>query len=213
MAEFLEERLPLTVRLGASTEDDYAVEITTTAAGAEYRRLVHGLPMRRFRVKFTMAQADLTARVASLYHRVNGRYAGFRVRCLDDFSTRADGRSAPTAIDHELPRLSAGVYQLRKRYGVGGTPSSLGLPVRTIYKPVAGTVVLAKNGVTIVAGITVNAVNGQVTIAPAPLITDTITGGCEFDLPCRFDGPLQVTSRGGEARDTAEFDLIELLSP
>lgn len=213
MAEFLEERLPMAVRLGASTDDDYAVDIVQTAGGNEYRNLRHGLPMRQWRVKYTLLHNALAALVESLFHRCYGRYAGFRVRCLDDYTTAANGRSAPTPLDHPLPRLSAGVYQLVKRYGVGGTAISLGLPTRTLYKPVTGTVVLAKNGVTIASGITVNTVNGQVTISPAPSIGDAITGGCEFDLPCRFDSPLAVTSLGGEVRDTGEFDLRELLYP
>ena len=33
MADFLEERLPIDVRLGASYADEFAVEITTTRGG------------------------------------------------------------------------------------------------------------------------------------------------------------------------------------
>ena len=47
MAEFIEERLALAVRNGSSYGDDFQVEVTTTASGAEYRRLIHPFPVRR----------------------------------------------------------------------------------------------------------------------------------------------------------------------
>jgi hypothetical protein len=55
MAAFLEERFPVDVRLGMSYADEYAVEITTTAGGAEYRRLIHGFPARRFTINLHAA--------------------------------------------------------------------------------------------------------------------------------------------------------------
>lgn len=213
MAEFLEERMPVAIRLGASTNEDYAVEITLTASDSEYRRLIHALPRRRWRVKYTLQRDEMVNAVESLYHRTYGRYAGFRVVCLDDQTTAADGHSPPTALDHTLSRISSGIYQLVKRYGVGGTPISIGLPTRTLYKPVAGTTLIAKNGITVGSGVSVDTTTGRVTITPAPLITDVITGGCRFDIPARFDSELQVTSLGADVRDTAEFDLIELLTP
>ena len=75
MSSFLEERFPLDVRLGMSYADDYTVLITTTAAGAEYRKLVQPFPVRSFHVNFTTDQADLWARVLALYHRAYGRFA------------------------------------------------------------------------------------------------------------------------------------------
>ena len=96
MPEFLSERLPVDVRMGASYADEYAVEITTTAGGAEYRRLIHGFPARRFTINYTLLRDDLAARVLALYHRAYGKFAGFRVRCADDFSTN-NHTGAPTS--------------------------------------------------------------------------------------------------------------------
>lgn len=213
MSEFLEERLPVSVRLGASYEDDYAVEIIRTAGDLEYRRLLHGLPMRRWRVSYTQRQSDIASQLQSLYHRCYKSYAGFRVSCQDDLTTTADGISDPTELDHPLTRISSGVYQLIKRYGVGGSVTSRGYPVRTIHKPVSGSVKIAKNGALVSSGVVVDTTTGRVTISPAPLITDAITGGCRFDLPCRFDGVLEVSSLGGNMRATASVDVVELLAP
>lgn len=138
MAEFLEERLPVGVRMGASYGDEYAVEITENAAGAEFRRLVTPFPKRRWSVEYTQATSALWDNVVALYHRAYGTYAGFRVHCIDDNST--NGRAGqPTATDQVLALVSAGVYQLQKEYGAGAAALAVGLPKRTLFKPVAGS--------------------------------------------------------------------------
>lgn len=213
MANFLEERFPLDVRLGMSYADDYTVLITTTAGGAEYRQLVQPFPVRSFHVNFTTDQADLWARVLALYHRAYGKFAGFRVKCLDDFSTH-NLTGTPSPLDETLANSATGIYQLRNFYGTNGTAlAGVGYPARTIYKPVAGTVVAAKNGVTISSGLSVDTTTGRITISPAPLITDTITAGCQFDIPCRFNSQIEVTSIDVVIRDCGSIDLIELLQP
>jgi uncharacterized protein (TIGR02217 family) len=290
MPEFLEERLPQDVRIGAQSRDDYQVQITRTAGGAEYRRLVHALPMRSFVIHFTSLRDDTIKAVLDLYARAYGRYAGFRVRWPDDFTTASNGRSSPTAIDQTLTRISAGVYQIIKQYGQGGTPISLGLPARTIYKPVSGTTLVAIGGVAMPSGWSVNTTNGRVTFSAnktkaitgisrassavidfgaahtflsgdsvhvsgvsgmteingqratissvatntitvpinssgystwtsggtvntQPQVSETVTAGCEFDLPCRFDSIIDTTLLTRTAREIASVDLIELLNP
>ncbi|WP_291996733.1 DUF2460 domain-containing protein [Candidatus Accumulibacter sp. ACC012] len=211
MPEFLSERLPVDVRMGASYADEYAVEITTTAGGAEYRRLIHGFPARRFTINYTLLRDDLAARVLALYHRAYGKFAGFRVRCADDFSTNAH-TGAPTATDWVLPKISNGVYQLIKGYGSGATPLGIGLPYRNLYKPVSGTVLVSKNDVTLSSGVSVDYTTGRVTITPAPT-SEVIKAGCEFDLPCRFNSSIEITALSKSMRDCGSIDIIELLQP
>lgn len=213
MAEFLEQRISSEISYGSTWSDSFPVDITVTASGAEYRRLVHAYPVRRFHLRLRSPLDDIWSEAINLYLRCYGQFAGFRAKAFDDFTTAADGRSAPTALDHTLLRLSSGIYQLRKEYGKDAAGlSSIGRPARTIYKPVTGTTVCAKNGVTLVSGVTVNTVTGEVTISPAPLITDVITAGCEFDIPVRFDGPLQIDQMQPAVR-TLDVDLVELLVP
>ena len=163
MADFLEERLPLDVRMGASYADEFNVEITTTRGDSENRRLVHPFPIRHFSVQYTLEHADLWNRVISLYHRAYGMFAGFRVKCLDDFSTNGNTGS-PTPFDEPCIWISPGVYQLQKTYGSGGTPLSIGLPSRTIFKPVAGKVRIGVGGLE-TSSFTVDTTNGRVLLA------------------------------------------------
>ncbi|HQO29757.1 MAG TPA: DUF2460 domain-containing protein [Accumulibacter sp.] len=289
MAEFIEERLSLSVRNGSSYGDDFLVEVTTTASGAEYRRLLHPFPVRRWHLQFTMARGDIGRTVKSLYDRCYKSFAGFRVYCEDDHSTAADGVSAPTMLDQTLTRVSAGVYQLVKRYGAG-PELAIGRPARTLFKPVAGSVLIAVGGLAYSNGWTLESSTGRVTffaniskaitaISKAasavidfgsahtftvgmrvhisgvagmtqingqrltitavtsntitvaldttgystytsggvantqPQATETVTGGCLFDLPCRFDSAIEFAAIGGDVRDTGSVELVELLNP
>ncbi len=166
MAEFLDERLPIDIRMGASHTDDYAVNIVQTAGGAEYRNLVHAYPMRRWTINFTLLRDDLASRVLALYHRAYGKFAGFRVRDFDDYNSSASGRGVITNTDQTLSLVSTGIYQLRKQYGAGGTPLSIGRPSRVIYKPVASTVLVAAGGVSMASfQWSLDASTGRVTFA------------------------------------------------
>lgn len=289
MAEFLEERLPIGVRMGASYADQYNVEITQTAGGQEYRRLVHPYPQRVFQVFYTQATADLWSQVLALYHRAYGMFAGFRVKVMDDYTTNAR-TGTPTATDQTLEVITAGTsYRLQVAYGTGGTPLGIGTPYRTIFKPVAsttkiaidsleqtagwsvstttGVVTFAANKTRSITGITkaaaavvtvgahtfvagesvhftgvagmtqINGLRGTITGTSATEITvainstafstyssggtvntnpqtgETVKGGCEFDIPCRFNGRIDVTHISQGMRESGQIEIVELLNP
>ncbi len=166
MHEFLEERLPAEIRMGATARDAYAVEITTTAGGAEYRRLIHPYPMRSFVINFTSYRDAVIKEVIDLYARAHGRYAGFRVKWHDDYTTNSDGISTPTPFDQDMLLVSAGIYQIQKAYGFGASPGAAGYPVRQIAKPVSGSVYVGVGGVFAPAlSMTADATTGRVTFA------------------------------------------------
>lgn len=170
---FLEERLPIGVRMGASYRDDFAVTPTITKGGNRYVSLDHPHPMRTFVVSFIGEHEQLWDSLIALNQRAYGTFAGFRVRHIDDFSTSGN-TDYPTPIDQPLLLVSAGVYQLVKYYGQGGTPLSIGLPYRVLLKPVAGTVRVAVGGVEIGPGASVDNTTGRVTFSANK--SATITG-------------------------------------
>ena len=74
------------------------------------------------------------------YMRAHGTYAGFRARCFDEYSTNG-AKGTPTAFDQPLQQITLGTtYRLQKRYGTDKAAGAAGYPVRTLRKPVAGTV-------------------------------------------------------------------------
>ena len=166
MPSFLEDRLPITIDYGSSFGEEYAVEIDPVANGNEYRRLRHNAPRARYDLSFDMRQQLwVMDEVVALYHRVFGRFAGFRVKNLADYSSNGY-TGTPTPTDQPCALVSAGVYQLQKSYGgVGGT-ISVGRPIRVVFKPATGTVVVGMAGAALpVSQWTVSTVTGLVTMA------------------------------------------------
>lgn len=142
MPDFLEERISGLIRMGASYVDDYAVDIVQTSGGQEFRRLIHPFPTRKFDISYLLDNDKSYSELQAIYHRAHGRFAGFRIRCIDEYSS--NGRVAtPTAFDQPMTLVSAGVYQLVKRYGTDKSAGATGYAYRNIKKPVAGTVRVA----------------------------------------------------------------------
>lgn len=212
MADFLEERLSDLIRYGSSWDDDYAVDIVRSAGGAEYRSLTHPYPIRTFDISYMLDSARLWTELVNVYHRAHGRFAGFRARCFDEWSSHGP-KGTPTALDQPTLVLTATTRQLVKQYGTDKAAGSSGYPYRKIKKPVAGTVLAAKNGTPLTGGqFSVDTVAGIVTV-PGALVTDTITCGFEFDFPVRFDTKLPVGQDYPGWRPVEGVRLVEILNP
>lgn len=165
MADFLEELLYTTVKYGSSWSDEYNVQVVETSGGQEYRSLTHPFPKRTFTLDFELATADMWPAIIDLYHRAHGTYAGFRAWCIDEDSSNG-ALGTPTAFDQPMGLVSAGVYQLRKYYGLAGTAGASGYPYRVIHKPQTGTTLVGIGSTAIrSADWSVNTANGQVTFA------------------------------------------------
>lgn len=136
---FLEERFTELVRYGSSWAENFKVRFVETAGGDGYKSLLHRFPRRTFDASVMLDTATLWSEVVNVYMRAYGRYAGFRVRCFDEWSTNGQ-KSVPTPFDQPLALVSTGVYQLIKRYGTDKAAlAGLGYPYRKLKKPVAGT--------------------------------------------------------------------------
>lgn len=165
MADFLEEVLYSTVKYGSSWQDEYLVDVIETAGGQEYRSLTHPFPKRTFFLDFELATADMWGNILDLYHRAHGTYAGFRASCHDEDSSNG-ALGTPTAFDQPMGLVSAGVYQLRKYYGLLGTAGAAGYPYRTVKKPQSGTILVGVGATAIrSADWSVVATTGVVTFA------------------------------------------------
>lgn len=173
MADFLEEQLLTTVLYGAGYQDDYNVKIIATSANSEFRSLIHPFPVRKFDVSYLLDTAAMWTNLMGIYHRAHGKYAGFRAKCGDEYSSNGQV-SAPTAFDQPLLLVSAGVYQLIKRYGTDKSAGAAGYPYRVIKKPVAATTLIGI-GTTVIraADWSIDITTGLVTFAADQTINIT----------------------------------------
>ena len=105
MADFLEERFSDLVRYGSSWQDEFAVRVIPVSGGNEYRSLVHPYPVRSFDVSYLLDSARTWSELLNVWQRAHGRYAGFRIRCFDEYST--NGPNLEVAVS----RLTGGDKQ------------------------------------------------------------------------------------------------------
>jgi uncharacterized protein (TIGR02217 family) len=97
-------------------------------------------------------------------------------------------------------------FQLVKRY-----PSGIVVEVRTVTKPVAGTVRVYKDGVEQLSGWSVDVMTGVVTFSMAPAAGVAITADFELDVPVRFDTDhMAVTIESFKLHRWQQIPIVEL---
>jgi uncharacterized protein (TIGR02217 family) len=129
---------------------------------------------------FTRTLADV-ALLRAFWEARGGGLRGFRVRDRFDYQSCAPG-GTPARTD-QLIGTGDGVattFQLVKTYSSGGQSY-----VRTIRKPVAGTVLVEVDGAPVTPA-SVNTATGVVTLSAAPATGHLVKAGFEFDVPVVF---------------------------
>lgn len=133
--------------------------------------------------------------VREFFYAARGKARTFRFKDWHDYT-----------LDNEQIGVGDGAdttFQLIKTYGTTNPY------IRTIYKPVTGTVVVRVNGV--IATQSVNVETGLVTMTSAPILASLITATCEFDCVCRFDtDELQLSLEVHDMASTS-IPLVEVL--
>lgn len=184
MSDFIETRFPRPPALGYTSNAPYRVDIVETAGAWERRNLSWAQARHTYTFAAEMLESEASPLIA-FWHAVGGQALGFRFKDWNDFQSCALG-STPTYTDQPLVALTTTTFQLTKRYTVGSQSRD-----RSIRKPVAATIKIAKNGSELTSGWSLEATTGIVTFAEAPG-AGTYTWGGEFDVPVRFDTDLEV---------------------
>jgi len=171
---FDEVRFPEAIALGATGGPEFRTTVVVTAGGFERRNAEWSAARGRWDVGSGAKEAADTAALIAFFRAREGMARGFRFRDWSDY--RATGQS-----------LGAGTgalttFQLVKRYASGAVTS-----VRTITKPVSGTVAVFLDDVEQESGWSVNTATGVVTFGTAPGDGVAVTADFEFDVPVRFD--------------------------
>jgi uncharacterized protein (TIGR02217 family) len=147
--------------------------------------------------------------VIQFFEGRRGKLHSFRFKDFADFKS-GNANAVPQRTDQILGSGTGvqAAFQLVKRYG--GPSREY---VRNITAPVAGTVLVAVNGVATVA-FTLNALTGVVTFnaGSIPANGAIVTAGFEFDVPVRFDtDEITVNLKHFEAGEIPEIPLVEVL--
>jgi uncharacterized protein (TIGR02217 family) len=203
---FLNERISLDVRYGTSYSCSFSVINTSDSGGNSYSKLNHPFPVLRYELNFANCLQDgLAKELQDLYMRSGGTHGGFRVKHHTEFSTK-DYTKSPTHNDQPLVDLGGNKYQLVVWYGSPGAAT----PRRLIRKPVSGTVKIGVGGSLVTTGFAVDYTTGVVTFSSTPV--GAVTGGCEFDIPMRFDADLSGAFTSYQVI-SSNISVIEILNP
>lgn len=205
---FHEVRFPASVSFGSSGGPERRTEIVTLGSGREERNAPWAHGRRRYEAGLGLSTLDELHGVIAFFEARCGRLHGFRWKDHLDFQS-CGPLGAVSAADQQIG-TGDGVrtaFQLVKTYG-----DSAGSYVRTIAKPVAGTVHIAANGAELMSGWSVDTATGVVTFAVAPAMGVSVTAGFEFDVPVRFDSDrLAVNLAAFRAGEAPDIPVVEVL--
>ena len=185
---FHEVLFPTAIAYGSAGGPTRKTEVITLDSGYEQRNSPWSASRHNYNVSYGVKSYDDLHTLKTFWEARTGALNGFRFRDFSDFKsvgpsdtvTKTDQTISTTA---NPANGSNHVFQLLKVYS-----DTAGSYVRTINKPVSGTVLIADNG-TLKAettDYTIDYTTGLVTFITAPTNGHTITAGFQFDVPVRF---------------------------
>jgi uncharacterized protein (TIGR02217 family) len=211
LTPFHEVRFPTEIAFGSAGGPERRTEIVTLGSGHEERNARWADSRRRYNAGYGVRSLDDLHAVVAFFEERRGRLYGFRWRDRIDFKSSVPGE-AVTPLDQTLGTGDGATvsFQLVKRYGALHAPW-----LRTIRKPVAGTVRVAVDGTEKNEGAdwSCDLTTGVVTFAGGaiPAGGKAVTAGFEFDVPVRFDTDhLDINLTSFAAGDIPAIPLVEI---
>ena len=204
---FHEVRFPDNISRGARGGPERRTQVVELASGDEERNASWANSRRRYDVAYGIRRADDLAAVVAFFEARNGRLHGFRYKDWADYKSTLPSL-AITSTDQQIGTGTGSLqtFQLAKRYTSGAQTW-----VRTIAKPVAGTVRIALGMVEQLSGWTLDATTGVITFTTAPANGVIVRAGFEFDVPVRFDNDtLDVTLDFERLGSITSIPLLEI---
>ena len=206
---FHEVVFPTSISFGSSGGPERRTEIVTLASGFEERNATWAHSRRRYDAGLGVRTLDDIHEVVAFFEARLGMLYAFRWKDWADFKTCAPSEDV-TGADQVLGvgDGSATVFQLTKTYASGPA-----FYARPIDKPVAGSVQVMRDGVVLAEGsdFTVDEANGEVAFAAPPTAGATLTAGCEFHVPARFDMErLEINLANFEVGEIPSIPIVEV---
>ena len=186
MSHFESPRFPENISYLARSNfgPGYKTTIATTASGYETRIASWAQARHAGDMAFGILNQDDLDNLISFYHGALGNAHTWRFKDWNDYkSCKLKNTIAATDQLIGTGDTVETEFQLIKTYDY------LNDTVRTIKKPVAGTVKVALNDVEQGSGWSVDTTTGIITFSSPPGAGVTIKAGYEFDVPCRFNLP------------------------
>ena len=176
----IEARFPDSVSRGATGGDSFLTQVSTLPNGNEQRVARRSTALGRWTISFANRDKTLFQSLRNWFLAVKGQFSSFRYKDWEDFESDIQQSCSPA-----LGTGAVVAFQLIKTYTVSAPLTSY---VRTITKPVSGTVSVYDNGVLVnPVNYAVSTTTGIVTFGVAPIAGHTIKATYEFDKVVRLD--------------------------
>ena len=208
---FHDIRFPTAISFGASGGPERRTEIVTLGSGREERNQRWADSRRAYNAGYGVKTIAGLEAVITFFEERRGCLHGFRWKDHADFKSCA-ATATPSATDQTIGTGdgTAASFQLLKRYGSDFAPW-----LRTITKPVAGTLSVAVAGVAQTEGadFVCDHATGIVTfdVGKIPAEGATVTAGFEFDVPVRFGTDrLEVSLDGFRHGSIPSVPVVEI---
>lgn len=186
-ASFHEVLFPLAISFGATGGPERRNEIVLLTSGRERRNARFADARRSYDAGTGLRSLDDLHDLTVFFEARRGSLHGFRFRDPFDMKSCRPG-DTPSPLDQAIGAGDGetAIFALARTYGEGEDAYR-----RPIAKPVAGSVVVAIDGVEQVEGedFSVDPLTGLVTFAPGSIPGEgaAVTAGFAFDVPVRFD--------------------------
>lgn len=171
---FHEVQFPTDIAYGATGGPEYLTTVVSMASGHEQRNANWSAARGTWNVASGLKNQTQLNSLIAFFRARKGRAIGFRFKDWTDY--KATGQAIGTGDGVTK------TFQLVKAYVSGA-----GSDVRTITKPVQGTVAVYLDGVVQATGWAVDTTTGIVTFGTAPAQGVKVSANFEFDVPVRFD--------------------------
>jgi uncharacterized protein (TIGR02217 family) len=206
---FHEERFPETLSFGAIGGPERRTDVVTLTNGFEERNTPWAHSRRRYDAGLGLRSLDDVAALVAFFEARQGQLYGFRWKDWGDYKSALPSTD-PTPVDQVLGlgNGTTATFQLAKTYRSGDHSY-----LRPITKPVAGSVVIAVDGVIMREGaqFDLDVTTGLVTLYEAPNAGAEVTAGFEFDVPVRFDtDQIRASVASFQAGDVPDVPVVEV---
>lgn len=202
---------PTNISYGSRGGPGFSTSVIVMDSGQEERVSRWSSPKHRYDASYGIRTFDDLMDVKKFYIARMGPAWGFRYYDWLDFSSAANGRDAHDDEDVKIGDGNASEtdFQLIKNYTDSGITR-----VRTIQRPITGTVLIALDGVAQTEGsdFTVDYTTGLVTMTPFPGAGVEVTAGFTFHVPARFGMEIdEVFDTSIDSFDSGSINAIPIV--
>ena len=215
---FHEVQFPKKMSWGSKSAAGYNTLVTTTDSGNEHRVARTENVQHSYDVSYGIKSYDDLAELKTFFMARGGALNGFRLSDPHDYNSNATNPSfeggCMGSADQQIGTGDGTdtTFQLIKTYTSGPTAA-----VRTIRKPVAGTVTVYLNGALQSSGWSVDTTTGIVTFTSPPSVGVAVAASFEFDVPVRFgtdvDRALAASADSFSHGGVDSITLVEIVDP